>query len=346
MPSLPTAPKLNLRVMECVDVTILGGGPVGLFGAFYAGMRGMSVRVLDSLPELGGQLTALYPEKFVFDMPGFPQVLAKDLARDMAEQASRFDPHFVLGETADHLEEGADETYTIVTTSGLRLPTKTIVIAAGAGAFSPTKLGVEREDFFENKGISYGVKHKQDFAGKRLLIVGGGDSAFDWALNLLPLAKEIKLVHRRDQFKAHEETVQEVMNTSVEMLLWQVVTELHGDDQLVGATIQNTQTKESVYHECDAVIVNIGFKSSLGPIKDWGLTIEKNQIIVDNLYQTNRRGIFAVGDVCSFDGKLKLIATGVGEAATAVCIAKTMIDPGAKLFPGHSSDMELHKAPV
>jgi len=326
--------------MERVDVTIIGGGPVGLFGAFYAGMRGMSVRIIDSLPELGGQLTALYPEKFVFDMPGFPQVLAKDLARDMASQADRFQPEYALGETAEVLNEDS-EGYVITTASGKAFPTRTIVISAGAGAFSPTKLGVDREDAFVGQGISYGVQHKLDFEGKRLLIVGGGDSAFDWALNLLPVAKEIKLVHRRDQFKAHEETVREVMATSVQFHLWKVVTELHGEDCLTGATLQDTQTKEFEHHDCDAVIVNIGFKSSLGPLKDWGITIDKNQIVVDHLYQTNRRGIFAVGDVCNFEGKLKLIATGVGEAATAVCIAKTMIDPSAKLFPGHSSDMGL-----
>ncbi len=326
--------------MNRVDVTIIGGGPVGLFGAFYAGMRGMSVRIIDSLPELGGQLTALYPEKSVFDMPGFPQVLARDLARDMAEQADRFHPEYVLGETAQTLTEDA-EGYVITTASSQDFPTRTIVISAGAGAFSPTKLGVDREDEFIGRGVSYGVKHKADFEGKRLLIVGGGDSAFDWALNLLPIAKEIKLVHRRDQFKAHEETVREVMATSVQFHLWRAITELHGGDTLTGATLQNTQTKELEHHECDAVIVNIGFKSSLGPLKEWGIEIEKNQIQVDHLYRTNRHGIFAVGDVCNFEGKLKLIATGVGEAATAVCIAKTMIDPAAKLFPGHSSDMDL-----
>jgi thioredoxin reductase (NADPH) len=154
------------------------------------------------------------------------------------------------------------------------------------------------------------------------------------------------LVHRRDQFRAHDDTILRVRQTACEFRLWQVVKELHGDEQLEAVTIENTQTKESERVEADAIIVNIGFKSSLGPMKDWGLQIEKNQIVVDHQMRTNLEGIFSVGDVCTFEGKLKLIATGVGEAATAVCLAKTMLDPNAKLFPGHSSDLELVGAPV
>jgi thioredoxin reductase len=328
-----------------VDVTVIGGGPVGLFAAFYAGLRGMSVRIIDSLPELGGQLTALYPEKYVYDMPGFPKVLAKDLARDLITQGTQFGPELALGETADVLTRD-DEGYTIGTPSGLQLPTRTIIIAAGNGSFTPTKLGVEREDDFVGRGLSYGVREKAAFSGKRLLIVGGGDSAFDWALNLEDVAQSIALVHRRDQFRAHDDTILRVRQTACEFRLWQVVKELHGDEQLEAVTIENTQTKESERVEADAIIVNIGFKSSLGPMKDWGLQIEKNQIVVDHQMRTNLEGIFSVGDVCTFEGKLKLIATGVGEAATAVCLAKTMLDPNAKLFPGHSSDLELVGAPV
>ena len=215
------------------------------------------------------------------------------------------------------------------------------MVSAGAGAFSPTKIGVEREEEMEGKGLYYGVKDKSVFVGKDIVIVGGGDSAFDWALNLHSVAKSIKLVHRRDVFRAHEETIKQVKATDVEFCLFKQVTALHGEAAMNGVTLTDTQTKESEQIECDAVIVNIGFKSSLGPLKDWGMTIEKNQIVVDHLYQTNLPGVFSVGDVCNFEGKLKLIATGVGEAATAVCIAKTMIDPKAKLFPGHSSDMDL-----
>lgn len=327
--------------MSRVDVTILGGGPVGLFASFYAGLRGMSVRLVDSLPELGGQLTALYPEKYVYDMPGFPKVLARDLAEEMMRQGTQFGPDVVLGEAADTLESEGEEGYTLVTRSGIRLPTRTLIIAAGAGAFSPTKLGVDREAEFEGKGLSYGVLEKAPFFDKRIAIVGGGDSAFDWALNLHPIAREILLVHRRDQFRAHENTIRQVQASGVRFQLWSVVTALHGDSRLDAITLQDTRSKQEERVEVDAVIVNIGFKSSLGPIKGWGLQIEKTQIVVDNLMRTNLPGVFSVGDVCVYPGKLKLIATGVGEATLAVCVAKTMLDPKATLFPGHSTDMNL-----
>lgn len=329
-----------MSLESTVDLTIIGGGPVGLFAAFYAGLRGMSVRIIDSLPELGGQLTALYPEKYVYDMPGFPKILAKDLATEMAVQGLQFGAELVLDTTAVGLAAHGDS-YDLMTEKGDVLPTRTIIISAGAGAFTPTRIGVEREDEFHGRGIEYGVKNKAALAGKQVAIVGGGDSAFDWCVNLEPIAANISLIHRRDQFRAHEDTVRQVQNSSVSMRLFSVVKELHGNGHLEAVTLENTQTKESERLAVDALIVNVGFKSSLGPIRDWGLAIEKNQILVNAQYETNLRGVFAVGDVCSFPNKLKLIATGVGEAATAVCIAKTYLDSDAKLFPGHSSDMEF-----
>ena len=323
-----------------VDLTVIGGGPCGLFAAFYAGMRGMSVRLVDSLTELGGQLTALYPEKYVFDMPGFPKILAKDLAREFGEQGTQFGAELALGETAAELQRD-DQGYRLRTASGRVLPTKTVIIAAGAGAFSPTRLGVEREEELEGKGLFYGVRDRAQFTDKHLMIVGGGDSAFDWALNLLPIAGAITLVHRRDVFRAHEDSVKQVRESRVHMRLWTAIKELHGESRLSGVTIENTQTKERDRVDVDAVIVNVGFKSSLGPIKTWGLDIDKTQIVVNRRFETNLPGVFAVGDVCTYEGKLKLIATGVGEATTAVCYAKTYIDPEARLFPGHSSDLDL-----
>jgi ferredoxin/flavodoxin---NADP+ reductase len=329
--------------MNVVDVTIIGGGPVGLFAAFYAGMRGMSVRIIDSLPELGGQLTALYPEKYVYDMPGFPKILAKDLAREMAEQGLQFGAELALEETASELEK-ADEGYMIRTFRGTELLTRTVVISAGAGAFTPTRVGVEREQEFEGQGLYYGVKDKATFQDKKLVIVGGGDSAFDWCLNLEPIARDITLVHRRDAFRAHEDSVEKVRASRVNMKLWCTVKELRGEGQLSGILIENSQTKEQEALDADALIVNVGFKSSLGPIKGWGLNLDKQQIVVDHRYETNLPGVFAVGDVAAFPEKIKLIATGVGEAATAICYAKTYLDPEAKLFPGHSSDMDLPAA--
>lgn len=321
-------------------MTVIGGGPVGLFAAFYSGMRGMSVRIIDSLTELGGQLTALYPEKFVYDMPGFPAVLAKDLASGSIQQGLQFDPHVVLGETANELIKD-DEGYTILGASGHRFPTRTVIISAGNGAFSPTRLGVPGEEKYWEKGLYYGVKSKAVFEGKDVVIVGGGDSAFDWALNLQPVASRVRLLHRRDEFRAHDETVKSVKTLGVDFILWSAIKELHGEGHLRSATIENLQTKQTSEIDFDALVVNIGFKSSLGPLKEWGLKIEKNQIVVNNQMETGLPSVFAVGDVCAYPGKIKLIATGVGEAAMAVCFAKQIVDPSAKLFPGHSSDMDI-----
>lgn len=301
----------------------------------------MSVRIIDSLPELGGQLTALYPEKYIYDMPGYAKVLAKDLARAMIEQGLQFSAETALGQTAETLTEHGDLDYEVVTATGQSFPTRTILIAAGAGAFSPTKVGVEREEEFVGKGLTYGVRSIADFEGKRVGIVGGGDSAFDWALALAPVAASVDLIHRRDQFRAHEDTIQKVRATKTQFRLFETVSKLIGEERLVAVDLLNLQTKSSSRLELDALVVNIGYKSSLGPLSDWGLEIVRNQIVVDPQFQTSRTGVFAVGDVCSFPGKLKLIATGVGEATTAVCVAKTLLDPSAKLFPGHSSDKDI-----
>ncbi len=317
----------------------MGAGPVGLFGAFYAGLRGMSVRIVDSLTEPGGQLTALYPEKFVYDMPGFPEILAKDLADGMLIQANRFHPELALGERCEKLER-CDGQWLLRTHTDEH-PSKTVVICAGVGAFSPTRLGVEREDHFTGAGLMYGVRSKEDLRGKNVIVIGGGDSALDWALGLENVAGQITLVHRRDGFRAHEDSVRKLTASTVEVRLWEVVSELLGEDQLHAVTVVNKQTHEVTELSCDSLIVNIGFKTALGPLKQWGLDIEKNKIVVNSRMETNLVGVYAAGDICTHDAKLDLIATGVGEVCTAVNYAKTLIDPEAKAFPGHSSDMAL-----
>jgi thioredoxin reductase (NADPH) len=300
----------------------------------------MSVRIIDSLPEVGGQLAALYPEKYIFDMPGFPKVTARALVDQMNQQASQFQPEIVLNRTASSLATNGQE-FVITTDTGEMFPTKTIIIACGIGAFSPTKLGIESEDMFYGKGLTYGVQNRDALKDKRVLIVGGGDSAIDWCLNLANYAKSVTLVHRRDVFRAHEHSVSQVMQSDTALKLFMAVAQIHGSDHVSGVTLQNTQTKQEEFLECDAIVVNIGFKSSLGPLANWGFEIDKNCIQVDNNFQTRIPKIFAVGDGCTYPNKLKLIATGVGEAATAVCQAKIAIDPESKLFPGHSSDRNL-----
>jgi len=321
------------------DVTIIGAGPVGLFGAFYAGLRGMSVRVIDSLEEPGGQLTALYPDKPIYDMPGFPEVQARELARAMEIQAGRFSPEWTLGEQAQTLER-LEEGWRVGTTRG-SYESRTVVICGGVGAFQPTRLGVENEEEYLGRGLGYGVLDRNALEGRRVIVVGGGDSALDWALNLDGFAASVTLIHRRDEFRAHEDSVRRLKQSGVQVRLWETVVGLVGNERLERVIVENRQTNERTELECDFLSVNIGFKTDLGPIRSWGLELERNKIRVDAQMQTNLPGVFAAGDICTHAAKLDLIATGVGEVCIAVNVAKTLIEPDAKLFPGHSSDREL-----
>lgn len=328
-------------MVDLYDTTIIGGGPVGLFGCFYAGMRGMKTKILDSLPELGGQLAALYPEKYVYDMPGFPRVLARDLANEMAAQGTRFHPAIALGERVERMERCADDVILLQTDKG-RHYTRTAIICAGAGAFAPKRLNIPGVAELEGRGVHYFVQNKSQFQDQRILIVGGGDSALDWAMNLEPIVRSITLIHRRDAFRAHEESVDWLFNRSTvtTRLFWEL-RRLEGIERLERAVIFSSKTGEEESLELDAALINIGFNASIGPIRDWGLELEGSQILVNRRQETDIPGIYAAGDVCTYDGKLKLIATGVGEVCTAVNFAKTYIDPTARAFPGHSSSMNL-----
>ena len=332
---------------ELKDISIIGGGPTGLFAAFYAGMRGASARIIDALPALGGQLMALYPEKYIFDVAGFPKVLAKDLVRDMAVQALQFGATTHLGEvvTGLRLVEQDNTSHFLLETSEAEYPTRTIIIAAGIGAFEARKLGIEGEDQFEEKGLYFKVLDPQQFVGQRVLLVGGGDSAFDWAMNLQGIAKSIMLIHRREGFRAHQATIDQVRELQrcgkCDLRTFWEVKALHGNGRVEGVTIFNSKTKEEETLEIDAVIPLLGFHSDLGAIKEWGLDTEKADIKVDQVMATNVPGIYAAGDITSYPGKLKLIATGAGEACIAVNNAVHWINPKAKVNPGHSSNMAL-----
>lgn len=320
------------------DITILGGGPTGLFGAFYAGMRHMKTLVIDSLSELGGQLMALYPEKYVYDVGGFPKVLAKDLARGLIEQGTRFDPTVVLGETVRELERVDDEVWEVRTDENA-FRTRTVVISAGIGAFEPRKLKVEGLEAFEGRGVEYGVRDKSRLAGQRIIIVGGGDSAFDWAHNLEDIAESLMLIHRREGFRAHEATIKAVREAGkCPIRTHYEVRSVSGNSQLEAVTIFDNRTDEEETHEIDSLLINVGFKADLGPIKSWGLEMYKNGILVNDRMETNLSGVYAAGDVTEHEGKLDLIATGFGEVAVAVNFAKHRIDPEARAFPGHSTE--------
>jgi thioredoxin reductase (NADPH) len=327
------------------DITIIGGGPTGLFAAFYAGMRGLSVRIIDSLPELGGQLTALYPEKYIFDVGGFARVLAKDLATEMMEQALQFDPEVVLDEEVRTLRQD-DGCFVLEARTGT-YRSKTIVVAGGKGAFEPRPLIAAGYEELLGKGVYYAVKDPDEYRGKRVLIVGGGDSALDWALILKDRAERVIVAHRRDAFRAHEKSVQDLMAAhdagEVEVWTFFEVKEIQGKEHVTGAVLYDNRTQEETHVELDSVLTFLGFKPDLGPIKNWGLDVEKNRILVNQLMETNIPGIYAAGDVVQHEAKLDLIATGFAEAAVAVNNAVHFVDPTARVNPGHSTSMKVFK---
>jgi thioredoxin reductase (NADPH) len=321
---------------EIYDITIIGGGPSGLFAAFYGGMRQMKVKIIESMPQLGGQLSALYPQKYIYDVAGFPKVLAQDLVNNLKVQAMQFNPAIVLEESVQNVAK-AEDIFELTTDKTVHY-SKAVLITAGVGAFQPRRLELDSAKQYEGKNLHYFVDDLNSFAGKRVLVCGGGDSALDWSLMLEPIAPEVTLTHRRDKFRAHEHSVEQLMNSKVAVKTPYQITELIGDGENISAVVlENGDLKETI--EVDAVIVNYGFVSSLGPIKTWGLDIEKNSIVVNSRMETNIKGIYAAGDVCSYDGKVKLIASGFGEAPTAVNNAKTYIDPKAKTQPMHSTSM-------
>jgi thioredoxin reductase (NADPH) len=323
------------------DITIIGGGPTGLFGAFYAGMRNAQTKIIDSLPQLGGQLSALYPEKYIYDVAGFPKILAKDLVKTLEDQALQFQPAVCLNEKVTDLQRNGNGVLVLTTEPGRIHLTRTVLIAAGVGAFVPRKLDIPDLDRLEGRGVYYFVKNLQVFQGDDVMIVGGGDSAVDWALALDHVAKHVTLIHRRDQFRAHEESVKQLMTSGVEVKVFYELKAIRGEERAESVVIFDNRTREEEERSIDALLLNIGFLANLGPIKNWGLTIEGNGIRVNSQMETNIPGVYAAGDIADYLGKLKLIATGVGEAAVAVNNAKHYIDPSAKIFPGHSSDMNI-----
>ncbi len=326
------------------DITILGGGPTGLFALFYAGMRGASAQIIDALPEAGGQLTALYPEKYIFDVAGFPKVLAKDLVRQLVEQASQFKEPVHLHQRVTALEREGD--HFVLVTATDRFPTRAIVIAAGIGAFSPRRLPQAAAQPWYGRGIHDVVMDPEQFRGQRIVIIGGGDSAFDWAHQLLDRARSITLMHRSDRFRAHAATVAEVQAAAqsgrASILTFHELEDVQGNgDRLHGITVKDVKAKTSRALECDAVLPMLGFVSDIGPLAEWGVRLEKDEIVVTSTMETGRPGVYAAGDITTYPGKLKLIATGFAEAATAVNQAVHWIYPEKKVTPGHSSNMAI-----
>lgn len=323
---------------EIFDITFIGAGPVALYGMYYSGLRRTRSKVVDMLGEVGGGLMALYPEKYIFDVAGFPKILAKDLIKNLKQQADQYEHTYCLEQKVEGLERTSNGLLKLSTPKGEHL-SKSVIICMGMGAYIPKKIDVPNVEKLEGAGVFYFVREPEQFRDKEILIVGGGDAAFDYAMMLEPIAKKITHIHRNSFFSAHEDSVEKVKNSTVNMKFpfWEVK-EITGEEWVETATIVQSQTGETEKLKVDAIIFNIGFITNVGPLEQWGLQLDNNSIFVDSRMRTNIDGVFAAGDIVNYDGKLKLISTGCGEVAVAVNNAKSMIDPKAKVNPGHSTD--------
>lgn len=333
----------NGAAANVADILIIGGGPTGLFTAFYAGLRGATSNIIDSLEQPGGAVTAMYPEKYIYDVGGFPAILGKDLIANLVQQAGQFNPQMHFNERCEHLERLDENLFQLTTDKGTHLG-KTVIICAGVGAFAPKKLDLSNLPEFEATGsVVYFVTRNEDYRGKRVLIVGGGDSAVDWALTLEPIASEISLIHRSDNFRAHAKSVEQMMASRVNVNTHCETDALHGENgQLRAVTFRHNKTKETTTIDVDAVIMSIGFVADLGPLKTWGLEIQRNQIVADPLTMaTNIPGVWAAGDIVTHPTKFKLIATGFHEAITAANHAVHHLNPKMRLAGAHSTNLDL-----
>ena len=324
-----------------VDLLIVGAGPVGLYGAFYAGVRGLSVAVVDSLSQVGGQVSALYPEKQIYDVAGFPSVTGRQLISSLVEQAAAYDPLYLLGQEAQRLErtvvDDGPDLLVVTTSSGTEVTCRAVVVTGGIGTFTPRPLPAGEQ--LLGRGLEYFVSSAQAYVDTDVVVVGGGDSAVDWALMLHPVARSVTLVHRRETFRAHPGSVQALRATDVRVVTNAQVSETVGGDALeaVVVTVKGEQPQTLA---CQRLVAALGFTANLGPLREWGLELHHNRhLVVDSAMRTNLSGVFAAGDVNDYDGKVRLIAVGFGEVATAVNNAAVHLDPAAHLFPGHSTDL-------
>lgn len=324
-----------------VDVLIVGAGPVGLFGAYYAGVRGLRTAVVDSLSQAGGQVSAMYPEKQIYDIAGFPAVSGRDLIAGLVEQAAPYEPAYLLGQEAQRLDrapqDGRPDLLVVKTSAGTGITAGAVVVTGGIGTFTPRPLPAGEE--FLGRGLAYFVPDSSGYAGKDVVVVGGGDSAVDWALMLQPVARSVTLVHRRAAFRAHRGTLERLRSSPVDIITDAQVVATTGGDRLERVELSTGRTLP-----CQRLVAALGFTADLGPLREWGLDLRDNRhLVVDSAMRTNVPGIYAAGDIADYDGKVRLIAVGFGEVATAVNNAAVHLDPSAQLFPGHSTD---NPAPV
>ncbi|MEU0688771.1 NAD(P)/FAD-dependent oxidoreductase [Streptomyces uncialis] len=317
-----------------VDLLVIGAGPTGLYAAYYAGFRGMSVAIADALPEVGGQIAALYPEKQIFDVAGFPAVRGQELVDRLAEQAGRWNPVLLLGHGVTELDD-TDRGILATTDAGTRITAGAVLVCGGIGNFIPRELPVGSE--YLGRGLRYFVPRLDELAGQDVVVVGGGDSALDWALSLEPIASSVTLVHRRTRFRAHERTVEQVHASSVRVLTPCEVQKVSGDGP-VSEVVVSGPDDELITLPAQAVVAALGFIADLGPIERWGLDLRRRRILVDPTMRTSRERVFAAGDIADYDGRVGLISIGFGEAALAVNHIATVLDPARSITPGHSTD--------
>jgi thioredoxin reductase (NADPH) len=320
--------------MITTDILIIGAGPTGLFTVFEAGLLKLKCHIIDALPQPGGQLAELYPKKPIFDIPGFPEVLAGDLVHNLMEQIKQFQPGFTLGERAETIQKQDDGTFVVTSEKGKKFHCNSIAIAGGLGSFEPRKPPIEDIEFYEGKGVKYFIKNPEKFRDKRVVIAGGGDSALDWSIFLSNVASEVTLIHRRNEFRGALDSVdkvQELKNEGkIKLITPAEVIGLNGAERLESIDIDIDGAHRKI--ETDYFIPLFGLTPKLGPIANWGLEIEKNAIKVDNAldYQTNIPGIYAIGDVNTYPGKLKLILCGFHEATLMCQSVYQRMNPGKK----------------
>lgn len=318
------------------DCVIIGGGPTGLFGAFYAGMRGMRTLVVESVDRLGGQPIVLYPEKWIYDVPGFVKVRADDLVQRLITQGFSTGADFRTGCTV--LKVGReDDLYRLDLADGDSVTARGLLIATGIGAFQPRQHPLDDLTAFEGRGVTYGIKKLDDVRGQRVVVIGGGDAALDWANMASEVASSVSIVHRRKAFRGVEESVERLHRSGVAIMTPSEITGCAGTDRITSVDIHNSEAGTTTTVPCDTVIVSLGYHSDLGPVNEWGLHIEKRKIQVDSTMQTNLERIYAAGDVVDYPGKIDLIATGFSEAAIAINHLKHDFEPKAAIQPARSS---------
>jgi thioredoxin reductase len=313
------------QIPDCYDIVIVGGGPVGLFAAYYAGLRDMKSKLIDRRHELGGQLTAIYPEKWVYDIPGIPAIRGKHLFENLTKQIAPYNIPVALSEEVVHIRKNRNNIMRIETRGGGFHHAKAVLLCLGMGAHIPRRMDIPNLVDFEGKGVHYGVHSLEHFRGKRVLVLGGGDSALDMALTIVDDCKDLVLAHRSDRFNAHEETVKKLYSSNAEIRTFHELVAVDGNNKLTGATLRDTRTAAQTHVEVDAIIIAIGLIFNLEGVKDWGIELEKNAIVVDHDRRTSVEGVYAAGDIVTYPGKMKLIGTGAAEAMQAIHHAKTYI---------------------